>query len=54
MISSVPSSIAPHSSSYTTSNGITISLIGKAANGLSLAYVILESYSKEILESASE
>jgi len=54
MISSAPSSIAPHSSSHTTSDAVTAPSIRKAATGSPLVRVILESYSKEILESTSE
>jgi hypothetical protein len=53
-MSSAPSSITPHSSSHATSDAITAPLIGKAATGSPLVRVILESNSKEILESISE
>jgi hypothetical protein len=53
-MSSAPSSIAPHSSSHSTSDAVTTPSIGKAATGSPLIYIILESYNKEILESASE
>ncbi|KAG4414295.1 hypothetical protein IFR04_012591 [Cadophora malorum] len=53
-MSSAPSSIAPHSSSNATSDAVTAPSIGKAATGSPLVRAILESYGKEILESASE
>jgi hypothetical protein len=46
--------MAPDSSSHATSDAVTIPLIGKAATGSHLVRAILESYGKEILESASE
>jgi translation initiation factor 6 (eIF-6) len=54
MMSSTLSSITPHSSSHTTSDTVTAPSIGKATAGSPLVCVILESYSKEILESISE
>jgi hypothetical protein len=54
IISSAQSSIVPHSSSYATGDAITAPSIGKAATGSPLVRAILESYGKEILESASE
>merc|ERR1711964_586497 len=54
MMSSAPSSIAPHSSSNATSDAVTAPSVGKAATGSPLVRAILESYGKEILESASE
>ena len=53
MMSSVPGSIALDPSSQETSNVVTAPSIGKAVTG-SLVRAILETYGKEILESASE
>jgi hypothetical protein len=53
-MSSAQSSTVPHSSSYATSDAVTAPSIGKAATGSPLVRAILESYGKEILESASE
>jgi len=53
-MSSAQSSIAPDSSSHATSDAVTAPSIGKAATGSPLVRAILESYGKEILESASE
>jgi hypothetical protein len=54
MVSSAPSSIAPDPSSHATSDAVTAPSIGNAATGSLLVRSILESYGKEILESASE
>jgi hypothetical protein len=54
MVSSALSSIALDLSSYITSDVVTVLLIGNAATGLLLVCLILESYSKKILESTSE
>ena len=51
---SAKSSVAPDSSSYTTNDAVTAPSIGKAATGSPLVRAILESYGKEIFESASE
>jgi hypothetical protein len=51
---SAQSSIASDSSSHATSDAVTAPSIGKAATGSPLVRTILESYGKEILESASE
>jgi hypothetical protein len=53
-MSSAASSIAPDSSSHASSDTVTAPLIGKAATGSPLVCAILETYGKEILESASE
>ncbi len=47
-------SIAPDSSSHATIDAVTAPSIGQAATGSPLVRAILESYGKEILESASE
>jgi hypothetical protein len=61
VMSSAQSSIVPHSSStwsHTTSDTVTLKgaspSIGKAATGSPLVRAILESYGKQILESASD
>lgn len=53
-MSSARRSIALDRSSQETSNAVTAPLIGKAATGSLLVSAILETYGKEILESASE
>ncbi|CZR66028.1 uncharacterized protein PAC_15928 [Phialocephala subalpina] len=53
-MSSTQSSIVPHSSSHATNDAITAPSIGRAATGSPLVRAILESYGKEILESASD
>ena len=54
MMSSARRSIALDRSSQETSNAVTAPSIGKAATGSILVSAILETYGKEILESASE
>jgi len=54
MMSSVQRSIDPDSSSHATIDAVTAPSIGQAATGSRLVRAILESYGKEILESASE
>ena len=53
-MSSAQRSIAPDSSSHATSDAVTAPSVGQAATGSRLVRTILESYSKDILESASE
>ena len=53
-MSSAQSSIAPYSSSHAASDAVTTPSIGKAATGSPLVRAILESYGKEIPESASD